>query len=70
MVKAINKFKVGDLVQLKSGGPVMTIDGMYPTDPGTKADYYTCKWFSGKKVESESFDEDSLIFPEKDKKEE
>jgi uncharacterized protein YodC (DUF2158 family) len=36
------KFKVGDIVQLKSGGPLMTIESAQ--DDGT----YWCVWFSSK----------------------
>ena len=38
------KFVAGDLVQLKSGGPEMTIDGELGTGE------YLCKWFGGKKL--------------------
>jgi uncharacterized protein YodC (DUF2158 family) len=43
-----HKFKTGDLVQLKSGGPIMTV-----VDTGY-ADL-VCSWFAGKKHEKGSF---------------
>lgn len=49
-------FKVGDIVQLKSGGPEMTVQ----TLPSTHNQYYTCQWFAGKKLESGHFKEESL----------
>lgn len=49
-------FKVGDIVQLKSGGPEMTIQRL----PSQHSSNYTCQWFAGKKLESGHFEEDSL----------
>ena len=55
------KFKLGDLVKLKSGGPVMTvveiIEG-YLTEVDAR---YYCVWFSGKKQEGGKFVEPSLL---------
>ncbi len=51
-----NKFKVGDVVQLKSGGPDMTVNDV----PGSYAEYYHCQWFAGKKLESGNFPENSI----------
>ena len=49
------RFKVGDLVRLKSGGPTMTVSQV-PTDegygPGTT---YSCIWFSGAKDNRATF---------------
>ena len=39
-IKSNQKFKTGDTVQLKSGGPIMTVDGT--TDKG---EIY-CRWFT------------------------
>ncbi|MEB6652658.1 DUF2158 domain-containing protein [Klebsiella aerogenes] len=55
------KFKLGDSVYLKSGGPEMSIyevhtRGMQDVFSGT----YRCQWFAGKKLESGVFAEDSL----------
>ncbi|MDR6873533.1 uncharacterized protein YodC (DUF2158 family) [Bosea sp. BE125] len=38
-----NKFKIGDVVMLKSGGPPMTIS----SSPGSTSDLYGCRWFKG-----------------------
>ena len=48
------KFKVGDVVQLKSGGPEMTIEGI--GDEG----WADCVWFSGLEAKRESFPLDAL----------
>ena len=50
------KFKIGDTVQLKSGGPIMTIKSI--DESGIR-----CQWFAGEhfdKVESHPFPPDSL----------
>lgn len=39
------KYKTGDLVRLRSGGPEMTI-GSVPKD-ALEDDYYICLWFDG-----------------------
>ena len=49
------KFKFGDLVELKSGGPTMTV-----ADFSTDHEYATCNWFAGKKLEEYIFHQDSL----------
>jgi uncharacterized protein YodC (DUF2158 family) len=56
------KYKVGDLVQLKSDGPVMTVQDL---DPGGQ--HLWAQWFAGKKLERGRFPEASLNFvsPEK-----
>lgn len=50
------KFKTGDLVVLRSGGPQMTVK-----DVAHNGGYY-CQWFAGKKLESGHFEEDSLEY--------
>lgn len=50
-------FSVGDLVKLKSGGPVMTVKSI---DIVSGFDY-CCQWFSGKKLETGNFDKRSLL---------
>jgi uncharacterized protein YodC (DUF2158 family) len=52
-------FKPGDIVQLKSGGPKMTVKKRedYPLD----GEYYSCQWFAGSKLSSGSFDVESLV---------
>lgn len=42
-------------VQLKSGGPVMTVQD------DTLSAGYRCQWFAGKKLESGFFPEESLV---------
>jgi uncharacterized protein YodC (DUF2158 family) len=53
------KFKPGDLVVLKSGGPVMTVESIDPTlltgRPGI-----VCVWFAGAKRETAYFEEESI----------
>ena len=51
------KFKIGDIVKLKSGGPEMTVQ----TIPYERNSRYRCQWFAGKKLESGEFPEESLI---------
>ena len=50
-----NQFKPGDLVQLKSGGPKMTIDAR----AFNKRDW-VCVWFSGAKHNSANFAPETL----------
>ena len=53
MVKE-KRFKTGDLVQLKSGGPIMTVTSVdVVTDVSTS-------WFAGKKLERGTFPYDAL----------
>ena len=42
-------FKVGDIVQLKSGGPKMTIDTIGKFGMGSTNDRAKCVWFEGTK---------------------
>ena len=63
-----NKYNIGDQVQLKSGGPTMTI-----TDSGLSSNSYVgCTWFSGKKAERGTFPPEALkpvpVEPSDDKK--
>jgi uncharacterized protein YodC (DUF2158 family) len=44
----------GDLVQLKSGGPVMTVQERLSSPS------YRCQWFAGKKLESGVFPTEAL----------
>jgi uncharacterized protein YodC (DUF2158 family) len=50
---AANKFKVGDQVELISGGPVMTISMIGPEAVKTQ-------WFSGKKLDYGFFPPETL----------
>jgi len=47
-------FKIGDTVQLKSGGPIMTVNNI------EKNGEIYCQWFLGGKVEVGFFPPDSL----------
>jgi uncharacterized protein YodC (DUF2158 family) len=51
------QFKAGDVVQLKSGGPHMTIDKLHPWQGVTEAN---CDWFEGTKQCHGSFPLTSL----------
>jgi uncharacterized protein YodC (DUF2158 family) len=51
-----NKFHVGDIVQLKSGGPAMTIE---KETEGNSSGYW-CEWFRGASKERAHFTEDTL----------
>ena len=56
-------FKKGEIVQLKSGGPAMTVD-----DPKTYGGDVVVKWFAGSKMESAQVDPETLqpyVPPEK-----
>jgi uncharacterized protein YodC (DUF2158 family) len=48
-------FKIGDLVQLKSGGPVMTVEKVF-SEGGVR-----CTWFSGAKHNTNVFDVETLV---------
>lgn len=50
-------FKPGDIVQLKSGGPPMTVASH---DASMGKGTVRCQWFAGKKMESGYFPADSL----------
>ncbi|TCO71131.1 YodC family protein [Rhodovulum euryhalinum] len=47
-------FKPGDIVQLKSGGPAMTISS------SGSGDGYWCEWFKGASKERAHFNEETL----------
>jgi uncharacterized protein YodC (DUF2158 family) len=59
---AVN-FKKGDIVQLKSGGPAMTVE-----DPKVYSGDVACVWFAGAKREHANFDPEALIPYEDPKK--
>lgn len=53
----VNKFKKGDVVQLKSGGQKMTVES-YSWNDHTKSyrdDKVDCVWFVGATLKRESF---------------
>jgi len=47
-------FEIGDVVQLRSGGPKMTVHGLVSDGD------VVCKWFEGNEVREESFPKDTL----------
>ncbi len=58
-----NKFKAGEIVVLRSGGPPMTVEKV----PGDKQDYtsspfteYRCEWFKGASAQNGTFAEHVL----------
>ncbi len=51
-------YKGGDLVQLKSGGPKMTV---IDTPSSYGQEDYTTAWFAGAKRETGRFPEDALM---------
>ena len=55
-----NQFKSGDLVELLSGGPVMTVQNKDTLQSGKDKTVYRCQWFNGKKLEYGNFHEASL----------
>jgi len=52
----MEQFKTGDVVELKSGGPKMTIHDL-------KGSMATCVWFVGKDKKQDVFDVDMLKKP-------
>ena len=53
-------FKPGDVVRLKSGGPLMTVEKRVPTG-------IQCTWFDGMNVMSHSFRPESLVLADTSK---
>lgn len=51
------KFTTGDLVRLKSGGPVMTVDGYAPGSSGK----LSCVWFEGSEHKRAAFRPEALV---------
>jgi uncharacterized protein YodC (DUF2158 family) len=54
-----NNLKVGDVVELKSGGPEMTVQS-------TEGDHVWAQWFGGRKLERGRFPVASLLPVEPD----
>lgn len=50
-----NKFKAGELVQLKAGGPNMVVVAW-----NTLNEAYKCSWFSGAKHNNQLFKEEAI----------
>ena len=55
----MQEFNIGDKVQLKSGGPVMTVQADLGSF-GEGQKQYKCKWFAGNKLQSGDFAVDAL----------
>jgi uncharacterized protein YodC (DUF2158 family) len=55
-MRAMPKFKCGDAVRLKAGGPKMTVSAENTVNPGQ----YFCKWFSRTKLNEGRFNADEL----------
>jgi uncharacterized protein YodC (DUF2158 family) len=62
MGKSMSKFKAGDLVQLKAGGPVMVVEQV--DMPGEECE---CSWFAGAKDNTRWFKQVALV-PAEEKK--
>lgn len=62
------KFKSGDIVKLKSGGPNMTVSNYVGIGAGGESQTVRCKWFAGAKSESSNFHEGMLVPVEEEKK--
>ena len=52
-------FNIGDIVQLKSGGPDMTVSSV-----DTEGNECECCWFNRKKVETAKFNTEILVYPD------
>lgn len=53
----MSKYKIGDIVKLKSGGPDMTVKQQ---GEGMNEEIFVCQWFAGKKLERGAFPSESL----------
>lgn len=61
------KYKAGDVVKLKSGGPNMTVQGYLAVLSSSESKTVQCKWFAGAKSEAGNFHEDMLLPVEDDR---
>jgi uncharacterized protein YodC (DUF2158 family) len=57
-MRGMAQFKVGDVVQLKSGGPKMTVEEI-------RGDGLLCCWFAGAEKKFGDFPADALETPQK-----
>ena len=55
----MSKYKIGDKVKLKSGGPVMTVHETNVIIAKYRGNL-RCQWFAGKKLEEGYFPDESL----------
>jgi uncharacterized protein YodC (DUF2158 family) len=53
-------FKIGEIVQLKSGGPKMTVIEIAEGNMTIRAGQIRCSWFAGAKNETGWFPPDAL----------
>lgn len=58
-------FAIGEIVKLRSGGPRMTVEEVFPPDAGDILDgkhshSYRCQWFAGSKLQDGVFTEEGL----------
>lgn len=58
------KFDAGDLVKLKSGSPIMTVEEVDRDYHKTWKGSYSCSWFAGSKNNHRSFAEAALVAAE------
>ncbi len=56
-----DRFEVGDIVKLKSGGPEMTVNEAIADFQDVETGKYRCQWFAGKKLDNGVFPYESLI---------
>jgi uncharacterized protein YodC (DUF2158 family) len=52
-----SKFKTGDIVRLKSGGPSMTVESVSEVNGRI-----WCQWFAGNRLNAGEFNSDSIDF--------
>ena len=55
----LKDFKLGDIVQLRSGGPKMTVRNV--SDESDRHHFIYCDWFAGSKSQRAQFPPASLI---------
>lgn len=60
----MSEFKKGDTVQLKSGGPLMTVVEIGNFGPMKPEDGVKCQWFDGARPLTEVFDSATLKISE------
>ncbi len=55
------EIKAGDLVRLKSGGPLMTVENVGNYGMSTTVIKASCSWFNGNKKEKDLIAVDALV---------
>lgn len=58
----MSNFQVGDIVEIKSGGPTMTVEkvGRFSRSMNDSYDGVSCVWFDGSKMVRENFAAEAL----------